>query len=145
MDSNTCLIERSAVRELILAAEDASCRVQNRLLDKVDELPIVTLADAEKAVERLQNLVGRLKLEAQCHAGEARCANHTIAEAYQAVTEGKGEPGSWNGAVPIRAELDRLRTAMREACDILAERQQGNPARSAGHNARLCLETALNK
>lgn len=36
-----------------------------------------------------------------------------------------------------------LKAAMREACDLLAERRHGNPARSAGHNARLCLESAL--
>jgi hypothetical protein len=40
-------------------------------------------------------------------------------------------------------EREALRAAMREACDLLAERQHGNPARSAGHNARLCLESAL--
>jgi hypothetical protein len=36
-----------------------------------------------------------------------------------------------------------LSAAMREACDLLAERRHGNPARSAGHNARLCLESVL--
>ncbi len=57
----------------------------------------------------LQNLTDRLKLEAQIHVGEARGANATIHEAYQAVTEGKGEPGNWNGSVPIKEELARLR------------------------------------
>lgn len=33
--------------------------------------------------------------------------------------------------------------AMIEACDLLAEKRHGNPARSPGHNARLCLESAL--
>jgi hypothetical protein len=40
-------------------------------------------------------------------------------------------------------EILRLRGAIKEACDLLAERTHGNPARSAGHNARLCLEGAL--
>ena len=42
-------------------------------------------------------------------------------------------------AARVRADGE----AMREACDLLAERIHGNPARSAGHNARLCLESAL--
>ena len=37
----------------------------------------------------------------------------------------------------------RLKTAIQEACDLLAERTQGSPARSPGHNARLLLERAL--
>jgi hypothetical protein len=40
-------------------------------------------------------------------------------------------------------ENERLRNAMKEACDLLAERKYGSPARSPGHNARLCLEAAL--
>lgn len=37
----------------------------------------------------------------------------------------------------------QLLTTMQEACDLLAERTYGNPARSAGHNARLRLEAAI--
>jgi hypothetical protein len=40
-------------------------------------------------------------------------------------------------------EILRLRAAMDYACDLLAERTYGSPARSPGHNARLHLETAL--
>jgi hypothetical protein len=56
------------------------------------------------------DLVERLKLEAQIHAQEARTANATIAEIYRAVTNGTGEPGNWHGAAPVVAELARLRT-----------------------------------
>ena len=44
------------------------------------------------------------------------------------------------------ADADRVRTletAMKTACNLLAERTHGNPARSPGHNARLELEAAL--
>lgn len=40
-------------------------------------------------------------------------------------------------------DVERLRAAMKESCDLLAERTHGSPARSPGHNARLCLEAAL--
>lgn len=40
-------------------------------------------------------------------------------------------------------EIERLRAACSEACDLLAERTHGSPARSPGHNARLVLEAAL--
>ncbi|MHB1208049.1 MAG: hypothetical protein ACYCZX_20970 [Rhodospirillaceae bacterium] len=40
-------------------------------------------------------------------------------------------------------EIVALRKAIKEACDLLAERTQGSHARSPGHNARLLLERAL--
>jgi hypothetical protein len=39
--------------------------------------------------------------------------------------------------------IERLRIAILEACDLLAERTQGSAARSPGHNARVRLEAAL--
>jgi len=45
--------------------------------------------------------------------------------------------------VGAKEQIERLRVAMREACNLLAERTYGNAARSPGHNARLCLESAL--
>jgi hypothetical protein len=36
---------------------------------------------------------------------EARAANATIAEIYQLCSGGKGEPGNWNGAEPVRRKL----------------------------------------
>jgi hypothetical protein len=53
-------------------------------------------------------LAERLKLEAQSHAMEARTANSTINEIYQIVSGGKGEPGNWHGAEPVRAKLEAL-------------------------------------
>lgn len=40
-------------------------------------------------------------------------------------------------------QLDTLMTAVKEACDLLAERKHGNAARSPGHNARLVLDSAI--
>lgn len=40
-------------------------------------------------------------------------------------------------------EITQLKAEMQKACNLLAERQHGSPTRSAGHNARLCLEAAL--
>jgi hypothetical protein len=53
------------------------------------------------------------KLQAQCHAMEARTANATIAEIYQVCTGATGEPGNWHGAEPVRAELARARDCIR--------------------------------
>ena len=46
-------------------------------------------------------------------------------------------------ATGLQAENVRLRAAMQEACDLLAERVYGSSARSPGHNARVLLESAL--
>lgn len=48
-------------------------------------------------------------------------------------------------SVELFEQIARLKVAMQEACDLLAERTHGNPARSAGHNARLRLEAALSE
>lgn len=65
-------------------------------------------------VAELEALAERLKHEAQLHAQEARTANATIAEIYREVSGGKGEPGNWNGAEPVRAELTALRARVTE-------------------------------
>lgn len=44
---------------------------------------------------------------------------------------------------PAAPSADRLREAMKTACDLLAERTYGHAARSPGHNARIVLEHAL--
>lgn len=49
------------------------------------------------------NIESCLLMQAQIWKGEARCANHTIGQIYQAVTGAKGEPGNWNGAEPVKA------------------------------------------
>ncbi len=43
----------------------------------------------------------------------------------------------------VRSKCEQFRAAMLEACDLLTERKQGSPSRSAAHNARLVLEAAL--
>lgn len=68
---------------------------------------------------KLRDLCERLKLEAKIHAGEARGANKTIREAYQAVTGCTGEPANWNGAGPIKKEISRLRAELAEAVELL--------------------------
>jgi hypothetical protein len=54
------------------------------------------------------DLIETLRREAQIHAQEARTANATIAEIYQVVTGKTGEPGNWNGALPVRKAIDNL-------------------------------------
>lgn len=43
----------------------------------------------------------------------------------------------------VDPEWVRMREAVGEAVDLLLEKTHGNPARSAGHNARLALQAAL--
>lgn len=57
---------------------------------------------AEAEVERLKTLNADLLMQAKGHAQEARTANSTIYEIYQVLSGGKGEPGNWNGAEPVR-------------------------------------------
>lgn len=68
----------------------------------------VELQRQEERIRALEALTDRLKQEAQIHAQEARTANATIAEIYQAVTGSTGEPGNWNGARPVVEKLRAL-------------------------------------
>lgn len=90
------------------------------------------LAVVQPELDRLRNLVAILQQQAEIHAQEARTANATIYEAYQAVTGATGEPGNWNGARPIRGELDRLRA-------------ENARVRSAGTDALTVLKFAFNR
>lgn len=76
--------------------------------DQVTDKYLAALRRAEAA----EALAERLKLEAQFHAQEARTANSTIYEIYQVVSGGKGEPGNWHGAEPVRAKLEEFEKAL---------------------------------
>lgn len=70
-----------------------------------------------------QALYDACKQQAQIWKSEARCANHTIGQIYQLVTGRTGEPGSWNGAEPVRrliAERDELVRTLDELADAVA-------------------------
>ncbi|WP_421580868.1 hypothetical protein [Shinella sp. M31] len=66
----------------------------------------------KRRAEAAEALAERLKLEAQAHAMEARTANTTINEIYQVVSGGKGEPGNWNGAAPVREFAETFRSVL---------------------------------
>ncbi|WP_158809622.1 hypothetical protein [Beijerinckia sp. L45] len=82
-------------------------------LDEVDA------KDAE--IEAGKTLIDRLIREAQFWSGEARAHKGTVHEAYQAVSGATGEPGNWNGAVPIVNALRDLRDRADKAEVALAE------------------------
>jgi hypothetical protein len=78
------------------------------------------LAGVEADLQQARNLCERLMLEAQGHAQEACTANATIAEIYQAVSGGTGEPGNWHGAKPV---VDALAQAREERTALLVNEQ----------------------
>lgn len=71
--------------------------VENRMAELATQN--VTLIAAN---EELKNLCDRLKQQAVQHSGESRCQTSTVHEMYQLLTGGKGEPATWNGALPMR-------------------------------------------
>jgi len=66
-----------------------------------------TLQSLSADLDRVTAERDALLLQAQSHAQEARTANATIYEIYQALSGGKGEPGNWNGARPAREYVER--------------------------------------
>jgi hypothetical protein len=71
-------------------------------------------------------------------------ARDLIVAALRTFATAQGQPNSALDALcVVETDLDRLRTAAKEACDLLAERKHGSPARSPGHNARRLLECTL--
>ena len=63
------------------------------------------LAEKDAELQRAKALIDKLKLEAKCHAQEARTQARIVKECYQAVTGGTGEPGDWHGAEPVQKAL----------------------------------------
>lgn len=87
--------------------------------------------------ERLRTENEQLKQQAQVWKQEARTMQNTVAECYQAVTGSTGEPGSWNGANPVRElvrERDRLRdiyyasTELFEVAQLRGDNELPHPA-----------------
>lgn len=79
------------------------------------------MRQAAQALADAQNLIERLRLEAESHALEARAQRATVHECYRAVTGGKGEPGDWNGAEPVKRfvadaqkRIERYEAALRQ-------------------------------
>lgn len=63
--------------------------------------------EADKATLIAEN--DTLRQEAIGHAQEARTQRTTVHEIYQIVSGGRGEPGDWNGAEPVRKAFESLR------------------------------------
>jgi hypothetical protein len=95
---------------------------QKLMADFSDQQNASLTAELEAANKR----VDTLKQEAQIHAQEARTANGTIAEIYQLCTGSTGEPGSWNGAAPVRELVEKLEAANKklEAVNLAVELQK---------------------
>lgn len=68
------------------------------------------LTACQQEVERLLTLNADLTMQAKGHAQEARTANSTIYEIYQAISGAKGEPGNWNGAQPVIEYIETAET-----------------------------------
>lgn len=50
----------------------------------------------------------------------------------------------WSHAATVQVKAnENLYAVIRDACDLLAERTHGSPARSPAHNARVLLESVL--
>lgn len=75
------------------------------LLERRAEAAEARADKAERERGEARSKAASLQRQAECWAMEARGANATIGEAYQAVTGATGEPGNWNGARPIKDAL----------------------------------------
>lgn len=88
---------------------------RSALPDRAADALLAQAADLAEA----RGLIDRLRLEAQIHAGEARCHKATVHEAYQACSGATGEPGNWHGAEPIRKALSEATRQRDEALAAL--------------------------
>ena len=107
------MVELTGLRAQLgaVTAEVAQWREAHDRTDALRDRWVVKCRAAEAERDRLLS-------EAQIHAQEAATQRSTVREIYQLVTGGRGEPGDWHGAEPVRAlvaERDQLRTAIREA------------------------------
>jgi hypothetical protein len=105
-----------------------------------------TIADLQRENAETRSLADRLKLEAQCHSMEARTANSTIYEIYQIISGGKGEPGNWNGAEPVRKYVSQLIVdASNHAADAETVRREREVERRRAEAAEAEVKRLRNK
>lgn len=105
------------------AAHIARCSPDNiRLICEAIEAQAAELERVKAERDELQNLADRLKMEARIHSGEARAANASLNDAYQAASGAKGERGNWNGANPIKEALAAAEARALAAESALSER-----------------------
>ena len=67
-------------------------------------------ADVRDVVQRKAD---NCEQEARQWRQEARTQSAIVAEIYEAVTGKKGEPGDWNGAVPVKERIEELETMVK--------------------------------
>jgi len=108
-------MRRTTRRQGSMLCESLSDTHVNVSYDTATGLITVDLNEVEQRVcallaenEKLRDLTERLKLEAQIHSGEARCHSSTVHEIYQLISGAKGEPATWNGAVPVKRFLEKV-------------------------------------
>jgi len=111
--------QNPTLRGIGTECEEAAKRIEELEGDSArkDDL----LAAAVEDYNNAKALADRLKLEAQMHAGEARAANSTIYEIYQALSGGKGEPGNWHGATPAIEYVASVKDLLSEAEKFLTD------------------------
>ena len=83
-------------------------------------------------VKRLKALAARLQQEAQIHAQESRTQASIVKECYRAATGGRGEPGDWHGAQPVKDALADARSRAEQAERKLREAEATTAAKSDG-------------
>lgn len=133
-------------------SDDASAADKARIAELEDRHTVIEQSLGLRIAE-LEQLAERLKQEAQIHAMEARTANATIAEIYQVVSGGKGEPGNWHGAVLVRECIGELLGLLREssaameaAHDSMFTQCLSNPVMNAwGQKVDVTLINALSQ
>jgi len=118
-----------SISEVIARAKD-TLAITTRYGRKPSESTLLLahndLAALISAVESLQTLCDILRQEAKIHAQEARSQKATVHEIYQIISGGKGEPGDWSGARPVRefvqAKEEQLAAAERTISRVQADR-----------------------
>jgi hypothetical protein len=97
-------------------------------LGDLSDLALLGRLLTRKGVKEIQEVIENAKAapapntlirEAQQWKMEALAHKSSLHEAYQAVTQGRGEPGNWNGAQPIIQELERLRRGRDRMIELL--------------------------
>ena len=115
-----------------LAAENEASRQSAQTSALGLRVATSTLKMAEKRIDELQgghlDLIAEneklksenetLRQETEIWAQEARTQKTTVHECYTAATGGKGEPGDWNGAKPVKKLATRKEHWKNEALSI---------------------------
>ena len=107
---------------------------------QLSHLKDLQVQERDAEIARLNAIIDSVRIQAQGWAQEARTQRGIVCKIYEIVSGKTGEPGDWNGEVPVRDEIARLNAEHEHVLALLAEHHGGLPDSDVLCNVKHIIE-----